>query len=33
MKTLMSQQVKEVYELTDKSNRLMVQLEISWAAS
>ena len=33
MKTLMSQQVKEVYELTDKSNRLMVQVQISWAAS
>ena len=29
MKTLMIQQVKEVYKLTDKSNRLMVQVEIS----
>ena len=29
MKTVMSQQVKEVYELTEKSNRLMVQVEIS----
>ena len=33
MKTLMSPQVKEVYELTDKSKRLMVQVEISWVAS
>ena len=29
MKTVMSQQVKEVYELTDKNNRIMVQVEIS----
>ena len=29
MKILMSQQVKEVYELTDKSNKLMVRVEIS----
>ena len=29
MKILVSQQVKEVYELTDKSNKLMVRVEIS----